>query len=187
MTRILQVRRGSAAQHDNFTGLNGEITFDSTNKTLRVHDGETLGGIALARKDEITQSNFDINSVSASFWTNLFSTYQNACINSEASSLIPVSNATVIDYTFETNSTPIIADIVLVCQSPEAGYSINDEVRAFGIGNYAYPHVNTYLSGSALHARLFVGEQNFWIFHKTDGTPVNITNENWKIKITVYY
>ena len=71
MTRILQIRRGSAAQNDNFTGLSGEITMDTTNKTLRVHDGETLGGFALARADE-TPSAFDINSVSADFWTALF-------------------------------------------------------------------------------------------------------------------
>ena len=187
MTRILQVRRGTSTQHNNFTGLAGEITFDSTNKTLRVHDGETLGGIALARHDEITQSDFDINSVSASFWTNLFSNYQTSTIQSESSSLINVSNATVIDYTFATNKTPINTDVFLVCQTPQGGYSINDEVRAFGIGNYAYPRVNTYVANNALHARLFVGEQNFWVFHKTDGTPVNITNENWKIKITVYY
>ena len=187
MTRILQVRRGSAAQHNNFTGLCGEITMDTTNNTLRVHDGETLGGIQLARKDEITQSNFDINSVSATFWTNLFANYQTSCIHSETSSLITITNATVIDYSFETNSTPIYADVVLVCQTPQAGYSIDDAVRAFGIGNYAYPRVNTYVSGGVLHARLFVNEQNFWVFHKTDGTPVNITNANWKIKITVYY
>lgn len=187
MTRILQVRRGTSAQHNNFTGLAGEITFDSTNKTLRVHDGETLGGIALARKDEIPQNNFDINNVSADFWTSLFSTYQTPALHQETSSLIALSNSTVIDYTFATNSAPIFTDICVVCQTPEAGYSIDDEVRAFGIGNYPYPHVNTYVSGGALHARLFVGEQDFWVFHKTDGTPVNITNENWKIKITVCY
>ena len=188
MTRILQVRRGTSAQHNNFTGLAGEITFDSTNKTLRVHDGETLGGIALARHDEITTPTpFDINSVSATFWENLFATYQTQNIQSETSSLIAVSNATVIDYAFATTETPFNVDICLVCQTPQAGYSIDDEVRAFGIGNYAYPRVNTYVSGGVLHARLFVGEQGFWIFHKTDGTPVNITNENWKIKITVCY
>lgn len=187
MTRILQVRRGSTAQHNNFTGLCGEITMDTTLKTLCVHDGETLGGIPLARKDEIPQNNFDINNVSADFWTTLFSTYQTPALNQEVSSLIAVSNATVIDYTFTTDASPINVDVVLVCQSPECGYSIDDEVRAFGIGNYAYPHVNTYVSSGALHARLFIGEQNFWVFHKTDGTPTNITNENWKIKITVCY
>ena len=37
-------RRGTAEEHETFTGANGEITVDTTNKALRVHDGETPGG-----------------------------------------------------------------------------------------------------------------------------------------------
>ena len=44
MSRQIQIRRGSATEHNNFTGAIGEITMDTTNKTLRVHDGETIGG-----------------------------------------------------------------------------------------------------------------------------------------------
>ncbi len=186
MTRILQIRRGSAAQNDNFTGLSGEITMDTTNKTLRVHDGETLGGFALARADE-TPSAFDITSVSADFWTALFSTYQTNSIQNETSTPQPLTSTPYIDCTMEYNQIPKTAEAILVCQSPEAGYSIDDEVRAFGIGNYSNPHVNTYISNDALHVRLYVNEQTFWVFHKTDAIPTNITNANWKIKFTVCY
>ena len=61
MTRILQIRRGSSAQNDNFTGLSGEITFDTTNKTLRVHDGETLGGAILAKLSDVENFLFGQN------------------------------------------------------------------------------------------------------------------------------
>ncbi len=44
MSRQIQIRRGTATQHNNFTGAIGEVTMDTTNKTLRVHDGSTLGG-----------------------------------------------------------------------------------------------------------------------------------------------
>jgi hypothetical protein len=44
----VKFRRGSAGQHSSFTGANGEITVDTTNKTLRVHDGVTVGGTRLA-------------------------------------------------------------------------------------------------------------------------------------------
>ena len=44
----LQLRRGSSAEHDTFTGAVGEVTVDTTNKTLRVHDGSTVGGTRLA-------------------------------------------------------------------------------------------------------------------------------------------
>ena len=48
MAKQLQLRRGSSAEHDTFTGANGEVTVDTTNKTLRVHDGVTVGGTMLA-------------------------------------------------------------------------------------------------------------------------------------------
>ncbi len=53
MARAIQYRRGTAEEHENFTGLDGEITVDTTNKTLRVHDGETPGGTVLAKQNEI--------------------------------------------------------------------------------------------------------------------------------------
>lgn len=51
--RTLQIYRGTTAQNDAYTGSAGELTMDTTNKTLRVHDGETLGGTVLAKQSEI--------------------------------------------------------------------------------------------------------------------------------------
>lgn len=48
MAKQLQLRKGTATEHNTFTGANGEVTVDTTNKTLRVHDGSTVGGIRLA-------------------------------------------------------------------------------------------------------------------------------------------
>ena len=48
MAKQLQLRKGTDAEHATFTGANGEVTVDTTNKTLRVHDGSTVGGIRLA-------------------------------------------------------------------------------------------------------------------------------------------
>ena len=48
MAKQLQLRRGTATENDTFTGAVGEVTVDTTNKTLRVHDGSTVGGIRLA-------------------------------------------------------------------------------------------------------------------------------------------
>jgi hypothetical protein len=44
MSTQVQYRRGSATQNNAFTGALGEITVDTTNWTLRVHDGATAGG-----------------------------------------------------------------------------------------------------------------------------------------------
>lgn len=48
MAKRLQLRRGTATEHNTFTGAIGEVTVDTTNKTLRVHDGTTAGGTRLA-------------------------------------------------------------------------------------------------------------------------------------------
>lgn len=39
-----QLRRGTTAQNDSFVGAEGEITFDTGTKSIRVHDGVTAGG-----------------------------------------------------------------------------------------------------------------------------------------------
>lgn len=43
----LQKRRGTVSENNTFTGAEGEITVDTTNKRLRLHDGFTIGGIPI--------------------------------------------------------------------------------------------------------------------------------------------
>ena len=44
MATELKLRRGTAVQHETFTGAEGELTYDSTNKRPVIHDGSTAGG-----------------------------------------------------------------------------------------------------------------------------------------------
>ena len=44
MSRQVQLRRGTAVQHTTFTGLVGELTMNTTNNSLRLHDNVTVGG-----------------------------------------------------------------------------------------------------------------------------------------------
>ena len=48
----LGLRLGTAAEHANFTGIEGEITINETEKRAVVHDGSTKGGFPMARLDE---------------------------------------------------------------------------------------------------------------------------------------
>lgn len=52
MATELKLRRGTAAEHATFTGAEGEVTYDTTNKRLRAHDGSTAGGIPVAKTSE---------------------------------------------------------------------------------------------------------------------------------------
>lgn len=40
----LQLRKGSKSDNDAFTGAEAELTYDTTTKGLRIHDGVTQGG-----------------------------------------------------------------------------------------------------------------------------------------------
>ena len=51
MATAVQLRRGTTGQVGSFTGLLGECVVNTTTKTLVVNDGETAGGIPLARAD----------------------------------------------------------------------------------------------------------------------------------------
>jgi len=53
MAKLLQHRGGTATEHSSFTGSAREVTVDTTNNTLRVHDGSTAGGTRLAKYSEI--------------------------------------------------------------------------------------------------------------------------------------
>jgi len=50
-TKRVQFRRGSNAEHTLFTGANGELTVNTTNKSVHVHDGSQVRGYELLRTD----------------------------------------------------------------------------------------------------------------------------------------
>jgi len=51
MSKVVQRRRGTTAEHTTFTGELGELTVDTTKDTLVVHDGAAAGGFPLLRED----------------------------------------------------------------------------------------------------------------------------------------
>lgn len=48
MPTQVQMRRGTTVEHSAFAGANGEVTVDTTKKSLIVHDGTTPGGTPVA-------------------------------------------------------------------------------------------------------------------------------------------
>jgi hypothetical protein len=67
MATQIQYRRGTNAQNAAFTGALAEITVDTTNGTLRVHDGITSGGSNIATVAYVTSqiSALSANSISS--------------------------------------------------------------------------------------------------------------------------
>lgn len=43
----IQLRQGTTTEHDTFTGAQGELTYNTTLKSLVLHDGVTAGGVKI--------------------------------------------------------------------------------------------------------------------------------------------
>lgn len=61
MAKQLRLRRGTTAEHSSFTGVVGEVTYDTDKKTLVVHDGTTTGGIEIANSTSLSAVETNIN------------------------------------------------------------------------------------------------------------------------------
>ena len=51
MPTVLQFRRGTTAQNNAFTGAAGELSIDTDNDSIRIHDGSTAGGFETNAKE----------------------------------------------------------------------------------------------------------------------------------------
>lgn len=60
MSKQVQLRGGTTAEHENFIGVPREVTVDTDLNTLRVHDGSTPGGHDLAKMDSVRQIKKDV-------------------------------------------------------------------------------------------------------------------------------
>ena len=79
MSKQVQFRRGTTAEHATFKGAVGEITIDTDKDVAVVHDNVKMGGYALLREDKFNElfinSNHAVfvNSFTINFPTNHFS------------------------------------------------------------------------------------------------------------------
>jgi hypothetical protein len=53
MATELRLRRGTTAEHENFTGAEAEVTVDTDKNTVVVHDGAAEGGYALLKDSDV--------------------------------------------------------------------------------------------------------------------------------------
>ena len=94
MSTQVQYRRGSATQNDAFTGALAEITVDTTNGTLRVHNGVSAGGSNIATVAYVTSaiSALSANSISSG-------TSNVSVLSSGGNILIGVGGANIVVFT----------------------------------------------------------------------------------------
>jgi len=60
MSKVVQQRGGTTAEHEKFTGAPREITVDTNKSTVVVHDGKTKGGTPLATETSVNKLKEDL-------------------------------------------------------------------------------------------------------------------------------
>lgn len=63
MSKQVQLRGGTTAEHMDFIGAPREVTVDTDLNTLRVHDGQTPGGHDLAKADDVIGLRKDVQNM----------------------------------------------------------------------------------------------------------------------------
>ena len=66
MSIEVKLRRGTSTDHASFTGALGEVTIDTTIRTLKVHDGATVGGIRIAKYSDIASASANLVAITTS-------------------------------------------------------------------------------------------------------------------------
>lgn len=174
MATILQLRRGTSTQHASFTGAQGEVTVDTTKKTIVVHDGSTQGGSPLATEafvtttlqtaDSLAELSGDTDDITEGS-TNLFFTNTRARAAFSAGTGISITNGAI------STSITQYAD-----SDARAAISVTD---SGGDGSLSYNSgtgVITYTGPSASEVRA----------HFSAGTGISITNGAISTTITQY-
>jgi len=109
MAKQVQFRRGTAAENDAFTGAVGEITVDTTNKQLRVHDGSTAGGTSALGSGAIGVSvqGYDADTAKTDVEQTFTAPQRGAitALTSAATITIDLDNANFYSVTLDTNAT----------------------------------------------------------------------------------
>jgi len=63
MAKSVKLRQGTSTEHESFTGEMAEVTFDTTNNRIILHDGVTTGGIPMARLSDVPVDLTDLTDV----------------------------------------------------------------------------------------------------------------------------
>ena len=127
MATQVQFRRGTTAEHSGFKGADGEVTVDTSKKTVVIHDAITNGGFPLLRQDG-SNSAFS-KSASASQCAIKFDGDPNTGLISPVSDEISLVTGGVARLTIDSNGTVTIPGNVTVVGTLSANTtSFSDQI-----------------------------------------------------------
>lgn len=160
----VQIRRGTTSENNAFTGAQGEVTVNTINNSLRIHDGETVGGHIVLGESQITNC---ITEIPQDIKLEL----NNGALTLKAGSKLYIPNGVGVfdDGITTVDKTPglIGPDGIYLCYSSIAGSSI-------------YPYL---LSQSGSGSSLPADGSQYTIFYNTTDNKIyqwGIGSSSWQ-------
>jgi hypothetical protein len=102
----VQLRKGTTAQHNSFTGAQGELTVDTDKNALVLHDGATQGGIQIAKESAVNVKDYGAKGDGSTDDTNAIQ----AALNDNDSIYIPEGTYLVSGLEIERNNMRITGE-----------------------------------------------------------------------------
>ena len=112
MATQVQFRRGTTAEHSGFKGADGEVTVDTSLKTVVIHDAITNGGFPLLRQDgsnSLFSKSGDLNNCALKFAGDT-----NTGLNSPANDELSLVTGGVARLTIDSNGSVTIPGNVTI-------------------------------------------------------------------------
>jgi hypothetical protein len=122
MATQVQYRRGTNSQNAAFTGALGEITVDTTNGTLRVHDGITAGGSNIATVSYVTAQISALSSNSITDGTSNVKVYANGNV---ATSVAGTANVLLV----QSSGVLITGNLSVTGNATLSGNILGDRIQ----------------------------------------------------------
>lgn len=169
MATQLQLRRGTSAQHTTFTGAFGELTYDSSFNSVRVHDGVTAGGYLHALANNGALVNPTITNYSEAVYT----------ANSSTAITLSLANGTMQIITLTGNCTitlpPVSAgkSFTVLLKMGAGGYTVT--WASTGSVHYWPNNITPTITGTASKRDIFtfLSDGTYW-FGTTAGQAYNV-------------
>ena len=181
MPTQVQFRRGTTAQNNSFTGAIGEISVNTSNNTLRVHDGTTQGGFELNKRGNVSLLTTGTSAELAAVISDETGTGVLVFSASPTFTGMPqtptaaanTSNTMIASTAFVTTAVTNLID-----SAPEALNTLNELAAAFGNDNNFSATVITQLGNKANTASLTTA-------NVTEVTNLYFTNARSRVAISV--
>jgi hypothetical protein len=175
MSKQLQLRGGTTAEHSTFTGAVREVTVDTDKNSLVVHDGSTAGGYPIAKTSDLTiklenvvedttpqlGGDLDLNSNDITGTGNI-----NITGTADITGVTTIVGNTDITGTLDVSAAAVFADSVTV----DGNFTVNGTTTTISAENLSIEDSMVYLNQGSTSTNPDLG----WAGNYNDGTYAHL-------------